>query len=105
MKTSEQFYHCAKWQRLRAAILRRDGYMCQISKRYGKRVQADTVHHVFPREEFPEYEWQAWNLISLARDVHDTLHYRETQELTGKGVELLRRVARKNGVPVPLRYQ
>ena len=105
MKTPEQFYSSAKWKHLRGVILRRDGYMCQLSKRYGKRVQADTVHHIFPREDFPEYQWAAWNLVSLSKDVHDTLHDRNTRELTDKGVELLRRTARKYDVPVPLRYQ
>lgn len=105
MKTADRFYKSARWRRLREAVLRRDGYMCQVSKRYGKRVQATTVHHVFPREEFPEYQWEPWNLISLAGDVHDEMHDRATWALTGKGVELLKRIARKNGVAVPMRYR
>ena len=105
MKTVDPYYRTARWQRLRAAVLRRDGYMCQVSKRYGKRVQADTVHHVFPRDEFPEYQWELWNLISLAGDVHDTMHDRMSGALTDKGAELLRRVARKNNLDVPLRYR
>ena len=105
MKRADPFYKSRKWEHLRGVILRRDGYMCQISRRYGKRVQADTVHHIFPREEFPEYQWQAWNLVSLAGDVHDALHDRVTNALTEKGAELLRRTARRRGMEVPLRYR
>jgi 5-methylcytosine-specific restriction endonuclease McrA len=105
MKAADSFYKSARWQRLRAMVLRRDGYQCQVSKRYGKRVEATTVHHVFPREEFPEYQWEPWNLISLAGDVHDEMHDRQSGALTEKGVELLKRVARKYGVEIPGYYR
>ena len=105
MKAADSFYKSARWQRLRAMVLRRDGYQCQVTKRYGRRVEATTVHHVFPREEFPEYQWEPWNLISLAGDVHDEMHDRQSGALTEKGVELLKRVARREGVKVPLRYR
>ena len=105
MKAADSFYKSARWQRLRAMVLRRDGYQCQVTKRYGRRVEATTVHHVFPREEFPEYQWEPWNLISLAGDVHDEMHDRQSGALTAKGVELLKRVARREGVKVPLRYR
>lgn len=104
-KIADPFYKSGRWIRLREAVLRRDGYMCQVSRRYGKRAEATTVHHVFPRELFPEYQWEPWNLISLAGDVHDSMHDRITGELTEKGMELLRRVARRQGVEVPLRYR
>jgi len=104
-KRADPFYKSGRWLRLRERVLRRDGYMCQVSRRYGKRAQATTVHHVFPREEFPEYQWEPWNLISLAGDVHDELHDRATGALTDKGAELLRRTARKYGVEVPGRYR
>ena len=99
------FYETPKWKKKRAAVLARDRYLCQESKRYGKMVQADTVHHIFPREEFPEYQWEAWNLVSLAGDVHNRLHDRVTNALTDEGAELLRRTARRRGLDVPLRYQ
>lgn len=105
MIAADRFYRSARWQRLRAMVLRRDGYLCQVSKRYGKRTEATTVHHVFPREEFPEYQWEPWNLVSLAGDVHDEMHDRVTGTLTEKGVELLKRIARKNGVEVPGHYR
>ena len=104
-KTVDPFYKSARWLRLREAVLRRDGYRCRESRRFGKRVEATTVHHVFPREEFPEYQWEPWNLISLAGDVHDGMHDRVTGALTEKGAELLRRVARRQGIDVPERYR
>ncbi len=104
-KITDPFYRTKKWERRRAAVLRRDGYMCQESKRFGKRIEATTVHHVFPREEFQEYQWESWNLVSLAGDVHDQMHDRVTGTLTEKGAELLRRTARKYGIDVPERYR
>ena len=103
-KQVDPFYRSRRWQKLRESILRRDGYMCQYEKRYGKAVPASTVHHIFPRELYPEYQWEPWNLISLSGSAHDALHDRQTDELTEKGADLLRRTARAVGVEVPLRY-
>lgn len=105
MNQPDPFYLSRRWQKLRASILRRDGYLCQVSKRYGKFVQAEVVHHVFPRDEFPEYEWEPWNLVSVTKAAHQSLHDRTNGLLSAAGVDLLRRTARKNGVEVPLRYQ
>ena len=49
-------YKSKRWRRKRESVLRRDGYQCQISLRYGKRVEADTVHHILPADKFPEYD-------------------------------------------------
>ena len=91
-------YKSKRWKKKREAILRRDGYQCQISLRYGKHVEADTVHHIFPADKFPEYQWENWNLISLAGSVHNKMHERDTQELTAEGMQLLKRTARKQGI-------
>ena len=104
-KKPDPFYKSTRWERIRAAALARDGYLCQESKRYGRRVSADTVHHVFPRDEFPQYQWALWNLVSLSAAKHDEMHDRNTNRLTDRGAELLRRVARKNGVEVPEWYR
>lgn len=103
-KKADPFYKGARWERVRAAALARDGYMCRESARFGRRVQADTVHHAFPRELFPEYQYSLWNLVSLSAAVHDQMHDRVTGDLTEKGKDLLRRVARRAGVDVPGRY-
>ena len=100
-----EFYKSKKWLRLRSAVLRRDGYMCQLSKRYGKMLEANTVHHIFPRDEYPEYELEAWNLISLTTEMHNKLHDRTTNKLTEDGIKLLKRTAQKNDIRIPLRYQ
>ena len=47
-------YKNKKWERKREVILGRDDYSCQESKRYGKRVDAVTVHHIYPVEFYPE---------------------------------------------------
>ena len=75
---------------MRELILRRDGYLCQISKRYGKLIEADTVHHIYPREQFPEYAFSAWNLISLSHQAHNGLHNRNDNSLTDEGLALMR---------------
>lgn len=94
-----------KWKRKRAMILRRDGYMCQMARRTGRMEEAEVVHHIFPRAEFPEYRLSDWNLISLTKANHNKLHDRVTDELTEAGRDLLRRTARKNGIEVPDKYK
>lgn len=84
-------YDCKRWELLRARILKRDGYMCQLSKRYGKRIDANTVHHIYPVEDYPEYMWCTWNLISLSSQMHNKLHDRNTNKLTELGEQLKRK--------------
>lgn len=84
-------YKARRWERLRAQVLRRDGYRCQLSKRYGKAVPADLVHHIYPVDEFPEYAFEPWNLISVSRGAHNKLHNRDDDSLTAEGVALMRR--------------
>lgn len=98
MKYGDPFYKTTRWRHLREKVLRRDGYMCQISKRYGRLVPAVTVHHIFPRDQYPEYQWCAWNLISVSQEQHNRLHDRQTDQLTEQGKELQRRTARKQGI-------
>lgn len=84
-------YKARRWERLRAQVMRRDGYRCQLSKRYGKAVPADLVHHIYPVDEFPEYAFEPWNLISVSRAAHNKLHDRDSDKLTAEGVALMRR--------------
>lgn len=100
----DNYYKSKRWKALREKVLRRDGYMCQISKRYGKLKEAETVHHIFPRDSFPELQWKSWNLISVTKEAHNALHVRQTSELSEEGKELVRRTCRKTGVPVPPEY-
>lgn len=91
-------YKSRRWLQKREEILRRDGYQCQESRRYGKHVQATTVHHIFPASDWPEYQWEDWNLISLSSAQHDRMHDRNTRALTETGMALLRRTARREGI-------
>lgn len=84
-------YKASAWLRLSKSIMRRDGYRCQLSKRYGKNVPAELVHHIYPVDEYPEYAMCRWNLIALSRAEHNTLHDRNTGALTAKGIALQRR--------------
>ena len=94
----DEFYLSKKWKKKRSIILRRDGYMCQISKRYGKLVSADVVHHIFPLDEYPEYAFCDWNLVSLSRAAHNKLHDRTTNKLTDVGIDLMVKTAIKHGI-------
>lgn len=90
----------ARWDRMRASILKRDNYLDQVAKRYGKRIEAQQVHHIFPREYFPEYIWQPWNMVSVSTATHNKLHDRDGHKLTAAGWELLSRTARKQGINI-----
>ena len=92
-------YQGRRWKAKRQKILRRDKYQCQVSKRYGKAVEATLVHHIFPVRDYPEYQWEDWNLISVSQAVHNQLHNNQTDELSKMGVDLLKRTARKIGIP------
>lgn len=98
MQDKAKIYKTARWQAKHDAILRRDEYEDQILKRYGKHVPAETVHHIFPIEQYPEYMWSSWNLISLSKATHNKLHDRVTGSLTEEGMDLLIRTARKYNI-------
>lgn len=84
-------YYGSKWQRKRKRILRMDGYIDQIAKRYGRTEEANVVHHIYPADTYPEYAWQDWNLISVSLATHNKLEDRKTGELTKLGLDLQRR--------------
>ncbi|MDF2531626.1 MAG: hypothetical protein K0S47_3192 [Herbinix sp.] len=88
-------YKNKRWAHKRAAILRRDKYLCQESKRYGKAVEATTVHHIYPAEFYPELAHENWNLISLSGTKHNAMHDRDTHELTELGKQWQERVKDK----------
>lgn len=101
----DDFYNSEKWQRVRKAVLRRDAYQDQYEKRFGRMRQAELVHHIFPRDKYPQYELEMWNLISLSKKSHNLMHDRSTDELTEVGIELLQRIAKKYGIEIPEEYQ
>lgn len=69
-----KFYTSKAWQKKRQAILKRDNYLCQRCKRYGKNVQATVVHHIEPLDEYPELRFDSKNLISLCSACHNQAH-------------------------------
>lgn len=80
-------YQSAKWKKKRLHILRRDGYLCQIAKRYGKTEEATVVHHIYPADKYPQWQWADWNLISVSQTAHNQLENRKTGELTELGLK------------------
>ena len=98
MKDADPFYKSGRWNRLRSQAMRRDGYICQQSKRYGRVTSAEMVHHILPRDIFPEYQWCLWNLVSLTNKEHDKLHDRVTNRLTDEGMRLVRRLVLERGL-------
>nr|DAJ85447.1 MAG TPA: HNH endonuclease bacteriophage, HNH Endonuclease, DNA.52A [Caudoviricetes sp.] len=84
-----------RWRRLRLQALRRDGFRCREAARYGRAVDAEVVHHIWPAEEWPEYAYQLWNLVSLSAAAHDAMHDRATRKLTPLGQRW------KNATPPP----
>lgn len=89
-KQVNPFYRSRAWKTKREAILRRDGYLCKLSRRYGKTCPAETVHHIYPLDLYPEYALRAWNLISVSSEMHNRLHNREDGSLTAEGEMLMR---------------
>ena len=88
-------YNNRKWKSKRKYILKRDNYLDRDLIRYGKRVEADTVHHIFPVEFYPELKFVDWNLISLNHSTHNKMHDRSGHNLTTKGLELQKRYNRR----------
>lgn len=83
-------YGGTKWKKKRAHILRLDGYRDRIAARYGRMEEATIVHHIYPSDEYPEYAWEDWNLISVSMATHNKLENRTTGELTKMGQDLMK---------------
>lgn len=75
-----------RWRRLRDKALRRDRFLCREAMRYGIREEAEVVHHIWPAEDYPEYAYELWNLVSLTAKNHDRMHDRTTGALTALGL-------------------
>ena len=90
-------YHTRRWEKLRASVLRAAGYQCQYARRFGKLVPATTVHHIWPAEDYPQYQWERWNLIALSAEAHNAMHDRYSGKLTNIGDALRRRTIPPGG--------
>lgn len=82
-------YNKQKWKKKRAKILRLDGYKDVISGWYGKTEEAQMVHHIYPAAEYPQYQWEDWNLISVSFSTHKKLENPKTGGLTAMGKHLM----------------
>lgn len=83
-------YNTQKWKKKRAKILRLDGYKDVIAGWYGRTEAAQMVHHIYPAEEYPQYQWEDWNLISVSFSTHKKLENPMTKGLTALGEQLKR---------------
>lgn len=92
------FYKSTKWKHKRERILKRDEYLCQECKRYGKTTAATTVHHIIPLSWCLIYNvllvLANKNLISLCKQCHDKMHDRVTNELTPLGLSWVKRMGK-----------
>lgn len=79
-KQTDPFYKSAHWRRLRKTALERDHYMCQdclAAKRRGEMIRprsASVVHHILPRDKYPELALDLDNLVSLCDACHNKRH-------------------------------
>lgn len=67
-------YKSKRWKRKRLAILKRDKYICQECKKYGKIKEAVTVHHIKHVDTHPELAYIDNNLESLCQGCHNKKH-------------------------------
>lgn len=88
-------YHSTRWKNKRKYILKRDKYLDRDLIRFGRRVEANTVHHIFPKEFYPELEYVDWNLISLSGENHNAMHHRLGHNLSPRGKALQKRFNQK----------
>ena len=67
-------YCSSRWKRKRAAILRKQKYMCANCKKYGRMREAVEVHHIKHVDEYPELAFIDGNLIGLCKSCHLKQH-------------------------------
>ena len=95
----DEFIWSEQWRRKAGQILRRDNYMDQwILKTTGRMVQAEVVHHCLPREDFPQYAMEDWNLIALSRNTHNWVIHTKYGKLTNEGRKLMHETAFINDI-------
>ena len=66
--TRQQRGYGARWERLRAAVMRRDDYLCQSCYRQGNLTPAKDVDHIRPKSKGGADSLE--NLQALCRDCH-----------------------------------
>lgn len=75
---AEWFYKSKDWQRVRAAVWKRDAGLCVDCMRQGKVTAAEEVHHVIELTPLnirdPRVSLNPDNLVSLCRECHKARH-------------------------------
>ena len=95
----DEFIWSEQWRRKAKSIMRRDGYIDQwILKTSGQMEPAQVVHHILPREQFPQYAMEDWNLISLSKKTHDKVIHTMSGKLTNEGKKLMFETAFRNDI-------
>ena len=57
------------------------------------------MHHIFPRDKYPQYAYEDWNLISLGSYTHShVIHNAHNGALTREGKRLMLETAWANGI-------
>ena len=76
---SNRFYHSKKWKEIRAFVLTRDFYLCQVCKI----PNCNTVHHIKELTPMniddPNISVNPSNLITVCKRCHDLIHDRYKQ--------------------------
>ena len=91
-------YKGKRWQAKRKHILLRDKWTDQYLLRQGVKREANLVHHILPAQEYPDYQWKDWNLISISETTHKHLHEKYTGRLSPEGWQLAQEVADLHGI-------
>lgn len=88
MKKQVDFYHTKAWVRVRGKVLRRDGYKDFWRARFGISEPAETVHHVFMLDDFPELALDPRNLVAVSLYTHRHILHKPDGSLTEDGKKL-----------------
>jgi len=80
------WYKTARWQRLRAFVLKRDGHLCQktgvaLVGKYPAE-NSPVVDHIKPHRGDPDLFWDPENLQAVSKAYHD----KEKQSLEKRGL-------------------
>jgi len=76
----DAYYTSKRHRAWRAAVIRRAGGLCEECRRYGRvdrdglPVAATTAHHIKPREDFPELQFDLANGRALCEACHNAAH-------------------------------